>query len=156
MSVEKTIPPDLYENANDRFHTIKTETITSATSNVISIHAILGNNNRFQKKHIRVCEMLRHFFMLWKLNLATNAHDNLDKWTQLIQTDQITEWRIFLNKWRQPEFPDALRAIISVVWTQAHWTKLWIHTRTEWNHLIKFYDKMINDENENEKTEEEN
>lgn len=121
---------------------------------VISIHAVLGNHNRFQKEHMRVCGMLRHFSMLWELDLATDAHGNLGKWAQLIQIDQITGWRILLNEWRQPEFPDALRAIISAAWTQAHWTRLWTHTRTEWDHLINIYDEMINDEDE--ETEEEN
>lgn len=65
--------------ADDCFHTIETEAVTFVTSGVISIYAVLDNDNRFQKKHMRVCGMFRHFFMLWELDLATDTHDNLDK-----------------------------------------------------------------------------
>ena len=80
---------NLFDITNDRFHTIETEAVISATSGVISIHAALGNNNRFQEEHMRVCGMLRYFSMLWELDLATDAHGNLDNWAQLVQADQI-------------------------------------------------------------------
>lgn len=131
---------------DDRIPTIETQAVTSGTPGVISIHAALGNNNRFQEEHMRVCGMLHHFTMLWEQDLAIDAHGNFDKWTQLIQTDQITEWRILLNESRQPEFPNALRAIISAAWTPAQWSRLWTNTTTEWDHLIEFYDEMIDDE----------
>lgn len=144
---------NLLDVTDDRIPTIETQAIFSGTSGVISIHAALGDNNRFQEEHMRVCEMLHHFIMLWEHDLAINVHVDFDKWTQLIQTDQIMEWRLLLNESRQPEFPNALRAIISAAWTPAQWSRLWTNTRTEWDHLIEFYDEMINDEIE--KTDEE-
>lgn len=145
---------NLLDITNNRFHTIETEAATSVTPGVISIQAALGDNGRFREEHMRVCGMLRRFSMLWEHDLAADAHGNLDPWARLIKANEITEWRILLNEWRQPGFPDALRAIISVAWTQAHWAQLWTHTRTEWNHLIEVYDEMINDKDE--ETEEEN
>lgn len=145
---------NLLDIIDDRLHTIETEAVTSATPGVISIHAALGDNGRFQEKHMRVCGVLYQFSILWEQDLATDAQGNLNKWAQLIQADQITGWRILLNEWRQPEFPDALRTIISAAWAQAHWTRLWTHIRTEWDHLIEFYDEIIDDEDE--ETEEEN
>ncbi len=110
--------------------------------NMISLKLSLDHNDRFKKNHLSLCDLLRHFSLLWENDLILNTSEFENVWSRLIMSTEHQKWRQILNEWRKFTFSDDIKAIINNAWSQSKWQKLWREDLESWNKHIKMFDEI--------------